>query len=114
MGRRTADKVGVWAHRCTSCGQRYESTEGVVAVGKRGAARRVPAPDGECSECRTGHAPPIWILARRPKDCCRAESRPMTRADERERYRLAGSASWWICTTCSRTHPFNPENKEME
>ncbi len=86
------------AHQCTTCQQRYED------------ACRTHHEDGSCASCRGGLEMPIWRSNRLPQTCCRTDSRPATK-DERQTYKLAGQAEWWICEQCSRTHPYPPEQE---
>jgi hypothetical protein len=49
----------------------------------------------------------LWNENKLPVTCCPATSRKASKA-ERQLYKLAGQATWWICGTCSRTIPYQP------
>jgi len=87
-------------HGCQKCHHRYEDS---CEEKKTNAL---------CVFCRGGKG---WQLLRdnaSPQDCCRIESRPPTK-DEREKYRLEGSAIWFICAACKRSHPYDdPKRKK--
>lgn len=61
--------------------------------------------DGLCVDCRLGPGSGWQILInnRRPKDCCKDHSRPVTK-DEKTRYSLGGSQQWLRCGICARTN----------
>lgn len=84
------------AHACLQCGERYED------------ACETSAEDDICASCRHGHPWPFWRTSRLPQTCCRSNSRKATK-DDRSTYRLGGQATWWICLTCKRTHPYDPK-----
>lgn len=86
------------AHGCAACHTRYED------------ACPTPADDARCTPCRGGQPWQYLIDNRAPRDCCRQNARLATK-DDKSRYKLAGSRLWFICPTCSRTHPFDPKPK---
>lgn len=83
------------AHGCVRCHTRYED------------ACPTAETDSLCITCRGGRGWQLLIDNARPTDCCVAGSRLATK-DQMAVYRLAGGHLWFICTTCRRTHPFNP------
>jgi hypothetical protein len=87
------------AHGCTRCAVRYEDacTEHTI--------------DGLCTACRGGRAWQLLIDNAAPHECCTHNSRLVSKA-EKITYHLAGTRLWFICATCSRTHPFNPRRTE--
>lgn len=91
----------VHAHGCRQCDGRYEDT---CDDNKS---------DTVCGSCRVGKSLDqrgLLFDNRRPKECCRDNSRPASK-EEIKTYRLAGAHKWWICATCKRTHPFNPKEQ---
>jgi predicted RNA-binding Zn-ribbon protein involved in translation (DUF1610 family) len=94
--KKPAAKPRIHAHGCARCDVRYEDACGTPAV------------DGLCMSCRGGIPWQLLITHRSPQDCCRIESRRVTK-DERERYRLAGpkTRTWWICPACGRTQVYD-------
>lgn len=88
-------KTAHW-HGCKRCQSPYEDA---CAQTKE---------DGLCSPCR-GLAPWQYLIDnKKPRACCVAGSRTVTK-DEMRSYSLAGARTWFICPTCSRTQPFDPK-----
>lgn len=88
------------AHGCAQCNLRYTD------------CCNTPGQDGRCITCRGGrHGRALWDENADPVSCCRAYSREVT-IDQRARYDLAGTRSWWICQVCARTHPYMPVSVE--
>jgi hypothetical protein len=86
-------------HGCETCGLKF------------GDACQTPDVNPTCPSCRSGFTRALWDRNRDPVDCCLDNSRQVTPA-ERKPYALAGGAHvWYICRTCSRTHPFNPTRR---
>lgn len=83
------------AHGCVRCTTRYQDACADIAV------------DGLCTACQGGRPWQYLIDSAAPHKCCESNSRLVSK-DEKQIYRLAGSRLWFICSTCSRTHPFNP------
>jgi hypothetical protein len=88
-------KKTVHAHGCKRCRRRYEDN------------CKTPTKNGTCLSCTSGHPPPIWVLNRDPKDCCRVHAR-RTRKEETAPYLLAGDEPWFICRICARTFAYDP------
>lgn len=87
---------GLHAHGCNQCSARY--TDGC----------RYPHVNGLCQDCRgTTYGRPSWDRHFDPRTCCRRHSEPAG-LRERETYSLGGEGRWWICSTCKRTHPYDP------
>jgi hypothetical protein len=87
------------AHGCVRCTTRYMD------------ACEMHTDDALCTPCRGGLAWQELIDSAAPHDCCRLNSRLVTK-DEKGTYKLAGTRLWFICSTCARTHPFNPRRTE--
>ncbi len=87
------------AHGCRDCHTRYED------------ACIAPDQDGRCTACRGGRPWQLLIENARPKTCCIDQSR-LASKDDRATYRLAGTHLWWICTSCKRTHPYDPKTDQ--
>lgn len=90
---------GLHAHRCPRCQERYEDRCGVVAA------------DPVCSNCVYGTTWAIWRTNRLPQACC-IEHRQIATKDEIVAHRLGGSSTWWICSRCKRTHPYEPKERQ--
>lgn len=86
------------AHGCSACHTRYED------------ACLTPDQDQKCSACRGLKAWQYLIDSFGPHQCCRETAR-LVNKDDKQRYKLAGKHLWFICRTCSRTHPFDPKPK---
>lgn len=86
------------AHRCRACAVRYQDACHSAGL------------DDRCARCRSGsdREHPLWVINHMPQDCCRHDSRLATH-DDRKTYHLGGTSTWWICSTCKRTHPNNPK-----
>ena len=82
-------------HSCQNCRDYYEDV------------CDEPTVNAVCLPCRTGHPVPIWIVDRRPCDCCIAHSR-VARKSELEAFKLGGPGPWWVCTVCWRSLGFDP------
>ncbi len=93
-GRKTAH----W-HGCVRCHNAYEDN----------CAAKTE--DNLCVECRGGRGFQLLIDNRQPRDCCRTQSRLVTK-DQKKSYRLEGSRLWFICTVCARTQPYNPQRTD--
>ena len=83
------------------CATRYED------------ACRTPDVDERCITCRGGRGWHDLIEEARPKTCCQANSRLVTK-EQRAAYKLAGGRMWFICKECARTHPFDPTTYEKD
>ncbi len=83
------------AHGCVRCTTRYTD------------ACQTHLEDGLCTACQGGIPWQALIDSAAPHACCQVNSRLVTR-DEKAIYKLAGTRLWFICSTCARTHPFNP------
>lgn len=88
---------GVHSHGCSGCSSYYTD------------ACQTPLINQLCKDCRPDmpHGRPSWDRDRDPLPCCRAEVRLAT-AQQLLTFRLGGNTAWWICTSCVRTHPYDP------
>ena len=91
------------AHGCIRCRARYEDT------------CSDPVGDGLCRLCASDgtNVDPWWPEARLPRECCMEDSKRLNPDWKGDRatmksYKLAGRGPWWQCSTCGRTHPFDP------
>lgn len=93
-------KKTVHTHGCRRCRTRYE--DNCVT----------PKQNALCVACRGGRAFQLLVDGAKPRPCCVATSRLVTK-DELRRYSLAGEASWWICGTCKRTQIYRPTTDDV-
>jgi hypothetical protein len=90
---------GGHAHGCVSCSKRYED------------GCETPLVNAYCSECRkVPHPRPVWQTNSDPIGCCYENSRLMG-VEVMFQFSLGGDTDWYRCRSCSRTHPFNPQEK---
>lgn len=83
-------------HGCRACRRRYV------------CACETPADDESCSVCRSGRVSD-QAKAWEPKACCLEKPlKPITYAEDRKAYKLAGPGPWFKCPTCARTFPCQP------
>lgn len=82
-------------HGCTQCRGRY------------GDACSELKTDRTCNPCRSG-IPSTRRAAWAPHPCC-SESLRLCEKYDRERHKLAGLGPWFVCRTCARTFPTQPE-----
>lgn len=82
------------AHGCVTCRGRYDDT------------CASPQDNGTCVQCRGQRGWDVLIAGRLPRDCCRAHSR-LASKDERALYQLSAACTWWLCSVCARTFPFD-------
>lgn len=89
-------------HACTGCRLSYSCSSCKDA-----------ALNGRCQTCREVRRP-NWEAARDPRPCCyvHGNARLVLRADELERYQLAGPGPWFQCRLCARAHGEYPTKKE--
>ncbi len=64
--------------------------------------------DALCVVCRGGRGFQLLIDNREPRESCRRTARLVTK-DQKATYRLEGGRTWFICTECARTQPYNPQ-----
>jgi hypothetical protein len=87
------------AHGCVRCGTRYQDACESHQV------------DALCTTCRGGRAWQLLIDNAAPHPCCHQHARLVTK-DEKQIYRLGGTRLWFICSSCARTHPYNPRRND--
>ncbi|MFP5367351.1 MAG: hypothetical protein ACLGIS_10960 [Actinomycetes bacterium] len=87
---------GWWYAGCPQCGLRMTTS----------------SDDRICQDCSTlgPYGRPLWDRESDPKTCCLMHSAPITDVQVLQNYRCGGGTAWWLCSGCSRTHPYDPKH----
>ena len=87
---------GWWYAGCPSCGLRL-TTSSLVSV---------------CQDCDDlgPYGRPEWDRMSDPQVCCLRLARPITDPKVLQNYRCGGDTPWWLCSGCSRAHPYDPND----